>query len=115
MRLILHYMGKYKASIFFGMLLKLLSTLSELMIPYILEHLLDEVVPLGQMNQVLLWGFLMVLTAILTRQFNAWANRRGVENAHNVSYDVRQDLFTKTANLSGSQFDAFGLPAPAGG
>ena len=111
MRLILHYMGKYKASIFFGMLLKLLSTLSELMIPYILEHLLDEVVPLGQMNQVLLWGFLMVLTAILTRQFNAWANRRGVENAHNVSYDVRQDLFTKTANLSGSQFDAFGLPS----
>ena len=111
MRLILHYMGKYKASIFFGMLPKLLSTLSELMIPYILEHLLDEVVPLGQMNQVLLWGFLMVLTAILTRQFNAWANRRGVENAHNVSYDVRQDLFTKTANLSGSQFDAFGLPS----
>lgn len=111
MKLIFHYMSKYKLSIFFGMLLKLLSTLSELMIPYILEHLIDEVVPLGQLGQVLLWGFLMIVTAIVTRQFNAWANRRGVENAHNVSYDVRQDLFTKTANLSGSQFDAFGLPS----
>ena len=111
MKLILSYMGKYKASIFFGMFLKLLATLSELMIPYILEHLIDEVVPLGQLEQVLVWGFLMIVTAIVTRQLNVWANRRGVENAHNVSYDVRQDLFTKTANLSGSQFDAFGLPS----
>ena len=111
MKLIFRYMGKYKLSIFFGMLLKLLATLSELMIPYILEHLIDEVVPLGRLEQVLLWGFLMIVTAIVTRQLNAWANRRGVENAHNVSYDVRQDLFTKTANLSGSQFDAFGLPS----
>lgn len=111
MKLIFRYMGKYKLSIFFGMLLKLLATLSELMIPYILEHLIDEVVPLGQLGQVLVWGFLMIVTAIVTRQLNAWANRRGVENAHNVSYDVRQDLFTKTANLSGSQFDAFGLPS----
>ena len=42
---------------------------------------------------------------------SVWANRIGVDNAHRVSYDVRQDLFTKTANLSGTQFDAFGLPS----
>lgn len=77
MKLILSYMGKYKASIFFGMFLKLLATLSELMIPYILEHLIDEVVPLGQLEQVLVWGFLMIVTAIVTRQLNVWANRRG--------------------------------------
>ena len=34
-----------------------------------------------------------------------------IDNAHNVSYDIRQDLFSKTANLSGAQFDAFGLPS----
>lgn len=34
-----------------------------------------------------------------------------IDNAHNVSYDIRQDLFTRTANLSGAQFDAFGLPS----
>lgn len=111
MRLVLQYMSKYKGRILFGMFLKLSATLSELMIPYILEHLIDEVVPTGQLEQVLFWGFLMILTALLTRQLNACANRKAVENAHNVSYDVRQDLFTKTANLSGSQFDAFGLPS----
>ncbi|MBP3521823.1 MAG: ABC transporter ATP-binding protein [Oscillospiraceae bacterium] len=111
MKLIFHYMSKYKLSIFFGMFLKLLATLSELMIPYILEHIIDEVVPLGQLGPVIFWGLLMILTAVVTRQLNVFANRRSVENAHNVSYDVRQDLFTKTANLSGSQFDAFGLPS----
>lgn len=106
MKLIFHYMGKYRASIALGMALKLLGTLCELMIPYILEHLIDEVVPLGRLGPVLFWGVLMILTALVTRQINVWANRRAVENAHNVSYDVRQDLFTKTANLSGSRFDA---------
>lgn len=111
MKLIFRYMGKYRLSIFFGMFLKLLATLSELMIPYILEHIIDEVVPLGQLGPVVFWGLLMILTAVVTRQLNVSANRRSVENAHYVSYDVRQDLFTKTANLSGSQFDAFGLPS----
>ena len=53
----------------------------------------------------------MIATAILTRQLNVWANRIAIDNAHRVSYDVRQALFTKTANLSGSQFDDFGLPS----
>ena len=64
MKLILSYMNKYRGSIALGMGLKLLATLSELMIPYILEHLIDEVVPLGRLEQVLLWGALMILTAI---------------------------------------------------
>ena len=53
----------------------------------------------------------MILTAILTRQLNVWANRIAIDNAHRVSYDVRQALFAKTANLSGAQFDHFGLPS----
>ena len=35
----------------------------------------------------------------------------GVRNAHNVSYDIRQEVFQKTVNLSGAQFDSFGLPS----
>ena len=93
------------------MSIKLLGAMTELMIPYILEYLIDEVVPLGKLSLVLLWSTLMIATAILTRQLNVWANRIAIDNAHRVSYDVRQALFTKTANLSGSQFDDFGLPS----
>ncbi len=111
MRLILRYMRAYSRRITLSMFVKLLGAVTELMIPYILEHLIDEVVPLGQMGPVVFWGALMIVTALLTRQLNVWANRFAIDNAHNVSYDIRQDLFTKTANLSGAQFDAFGLPS----
>lgn len=53
----------------------------------------------------------MFLSAFLCRYFSVMANRKAIDNAHRISYRVRQDLFTKTVNLSGSQFDGFGLPS----
>ncbi len=111
MKLIFRYLGRYKWSVLLVMAVKLVGTMAELTLPYILEHLLDKVVPLGQLGPVIFWGLLMIAAAIVTRQLNVAANRRAVENAHNISYDVRQALFHKTVNLSGSQFDAFGLPS----
>ena len=111
MKLIFRAMGRYKATIFLAVVLKLLGTLAELSIPYILEHIIDVVVPLGNLKPVLLWGGLMFVAAVVTRALNVTANREAIENAHKVSYDVRQALFRKIAYLSGSQFDAFGLPS----
>ncbi|MBP5165904.1 MAG: ABC transporter ATP-binding protein, partial [Oscillospiraceae bacterium] len=111
MKLIFRSMGRYGGSIFIAVFLKLIGTLSELAIPYILEHIIDYVVPSGQLKSVILWGCLMFAAAIVTRMLNVAANRRSIDNAHRVSYDVRQALFRKIANLSGSRFDAFGLPS----
>ncbi len=110
-KLIFRYMKRYAGRIACGMSIKFLATLSELMLPYILEHLIDTVVPMGRPSRILLWGLLMILTAVITRGLNVFANRQAVDNAHNVSYDIRQDLFVKTANLSGAQVDAYGLPS----
>ena len=90
---------------------KLFGTISELLLPYILEHIIDDVAPLGSLPMALLWGLLMFVTAVLCRQLNVMANRQGIETAHRVSYDIRQELFQKTATLSGRQFDSFGLPS----
>lgn len=111
MKLIFHSMRTYSLSILFAIFIKFGGTVSELAIPYILAHLLDEIVPQQNIGLVLIWGILMIATALVTRWLNVWANRRAVDNAHHVSYDVRQALFTKTMNLSGSQFDTFGLPS----
>ncbi len=111
MKLIFHYLGRYKKGVALAIFIKLLGTLMELAIPYILEHIIDDVVPTGSLKRVLIWGLLMFAAAILTRSINIRANTTAIDNAHKVSYDVRQDLFRKTVNLSGSQFDAFGLPS----
>ena len=111
MKLIFRSIKKYKWAIALAIFLKLVGTMAELTLPYILEHMIDDIVPLGDLKQVILWGALMFVAALLCRQFNVMANRKAVFNAHRVSYDVRQALFVKTVNLSGSQFDEFGLPS----
>ena len=111
MKLILKSMGKYKWPIILAIFIKLIGTMTELTLPYILEYMIDHVVPAGKMSDVILWGILMFISAILCRQFNVMANRRAINNAHKVSFDVRQALFKKTANLSGDKFDSFGLPS----
>ena len=111
MKLIFRYMGKYRYAIFLAIFIKLVGTMFELTLPYILEYMIDHVVPARDIKMVLLWGGLMFVATICCRQFNVIANRRAIDNAHKVSYDVRQDLFKVTANLSGDSFDEVGLPS----
>ena len=111
MKLIFRYMKTFASAIILSMFLKLLATFFELVLPYILEHMIDDVVPSGNMNSVIFWGIAMIFTAVFCWLFNIFANHTAVRNAHLISYRVRKDLFDKTINLSGSQFDAFELPS----
>ena len=111
MRLIFRYLGRYRGAVALAVLLKLIGTMAELLLPYILEYMIDEVVPLGRLDRVLLWGGLMFAATLLCWSFNVLANRKTVKNAHQISYELRQELFCKTANLTGDQFDQFGLPS----
>ncbi len=94
-----------------GMTVKMLGTCGELIIPYILEHMIDEVVPTKNIPRVFLFGFIMILAAIAVRYINVTANRMAVSVARDSIRRLRHDLFEKTSNLSGSRFDAFGLPS----
>ena len=111
MKLILRTLGRYRKAVLLAVFIKLLGTLSELTIPYIFEHVVDEVVPSGGLLPVILWGLAMFAAAIICRQLNVTANRKAVDNAHRMSYEIRQELFIKTSNLNSAQFDSFGLPS----
>lgn len=111
MGLILHYMKKYRKRIAGGISLKTLASLGELMIPYILEHIIDDVVPTKNVLMVFAWGAAMVGAAFLVRTLNIWGNHRAVATGRDCILNLRRDLFHKTINLSGTQFDRFGLPS----
>ena len=111
MKLIFRYMRKYAYAIFLAIFIKLIGTMFELTLPYILEYMIDHVVPSKSIKMVILWGGLMFIATVCCRQFNVIANRRAIDNAHRISYNVRQDLFAVTANLSGESFDEVGLPS----
>lgn len=93
------------------MFVKFLGSFGELLLPYVLEHMIDEVVPTQNMKHVVLWGITMLVLAFLVRLFNVNANRLAVKVAKSSIYEIRRDLFWKSINLSGNQMDAFGLPS----
>ena len=91
--------------------IKLSGTLMELLIPYVMEHLIDHVVPAGETWRVLLWGLVMLCLAGLVRFFNVTANRLSVKTARQVAFSVRRDLYHASLRLSGRQMDRIGLPS----
>lgn len=111
MKFMLSYMKKYKWMVALCMTLKLVGTMTELLIPYVLEYLIDEVAPTQEIGRVLFWGAIMLLLAAVTRLLNVNANRLSVRSAKSATYEIRRDLFWHSLNLSGGQTDAFGLPS----
>ncbi|MBQ8108878.1 MAG: ABC transporter ATP-binding protein [Clostridia bacterium] len=111
MKSLLPYLKKRRWLIAAVMLVKLIGTLGELLIPSVLEHMIDTVAPTGQRGQVFLWGGIMIALAVFVRTVNVGANRLSVRVARESTFEIRRDLFHASLNLSGGQMDAFGLPS----
>ena len=112
MKLILRYVRPYRRLILTVMAIKLLGTGTDLLMPYVLEHLLDHVIPAADSAwPVVAWSGVMFLLTWITRVLNVSANRKSVRVARESTFAVRRDLFHTALNLSGSQMDQIGLPS----
>lgn len=111
MKFIYRYIKKYLGGMVIGAGIKTLASVFELLIPYVLEHIIDDVVLEKRIEQILIWGVIMVCLAIIVRYLNITANRMAVKVSADCNYDIRRDLFRKSINLSGSQVDTIGLPS----
>lgn len=111
MKFIFSYVKKNLKLAVFAMTIKILGSFGELLLPYVLEHMIDEIVPTRRMDHVILCGLLMIVLAIAVRWLNVKANRCAVKVSKESIYRIRRDLFRKTLDLSGNQVDEFGLPS----
>lgn len=93
------------------MVIKFIGTFLELLIPYVLEYIIDSVAPRKSLKMVIAWGSVMVILAVLCRFFNKTANQRAVKSARDNIYRLRQDLFEKTIYLSSDNIDHITLPS----
>lgn len=74
MKLIIRYMKVCWKRIIASVSMKSLGSLGELMIPYILEHIIDDVVPTKRVIMVFAWGLCMIGAAYFVRTINIKAN-----------------------------------------
>lgn len=115
MKLIMKYLKPYYGRMLFGLLVKIGGTVAELFLPWILAHILDNVIPetklSGNMDSMIFWSFMMLLMAVLARNFNVFANRKAAEVSKSTIFILRNDLFQKILHLSGKQTDKVGIPS----
>lgn len=94
-----------------GFAIKVAGTLAELMLPYILTHILKNVVLKENVYDIILWGVIMIVFSAVACVCNIVANRMAAKVSRNFAQNVRKDLFIKTLRLSAVQTDTFTIPS----
>ena len=92
-----------------GFSIKVFGTVAELFLPYILTHILDNVIGTLRVEKVVFWGFVMIICAALACGGNIAANRMAAKTSKDFSKKMRKDLFEKTLYLSAADTDRFSI------
>lgn len=107
MKMIINYLRPHFPRMIVGFVIKFGGTIMDLLLPWILAYIIDDVVPLNSINKVLLWGVAMFFCALFAVFGNIIANRMASAVARDTTRTIRNDLFSKITSLSYSQMDEF--------
>ena len=111
MKMIWRYLKPIAGVMFFGLFIKAFGSVLELLLPYILSKIIDDIVPMKDVSLIILWGCIMVVCSIAAWLCNIRANRNAAEVARFATHNIRHDLFEKTLYLSCEKTDAFTIPS----
>lgn len=111
MRRLLTYLYPYRGRMAVQMTIKFVGTVMDLLLPWILATIIDDIVPLRDVRKILLWGGAMILCSILAVVTNIMANRMASAVGREVTRRLRQDLFSKICSLSCGQVDRLTIPS----
>ncbi len=111
MKRVFGYIQKYRLRLEFQMVIKIIGTLMDLVIPYILSYIIDEVVPTNDVQKIVLLGLLMIGCAVIGLVGNVKANQMASMIAKRVTTEYRHDVFSKIQELSPAQVDEVTIPS----
>lgn len=97
----------FKKELITTILLVVVETFFELIIPFLMKDIIDKGISEGNMNQIYISGSLIIACAIIsliTGHFYAQSNARLVTN---FSYKLREDAYKKIQEFSFSNLDQF--------
>ena len=107
----LGYLKPYRGSVIAGLILKFIGAVAELILPLMLEYIINDVVPTGDVMKVVAFGGIMLGCSLAALLGNVFANRLSVKCSGNMTHDLRYDLFSKTCYLNSRQVDKIGVPS----
>ena len=111
MKRILLYLKPFRLRMLVGFIIKVTGTMAELILPYILTHILENVITEMNVGKVIAYGGIMMFFAVVACLGNIIANRMAARVTTYFSKAMRKELFEKTLYLSSADTDAFTIPS----
>ncbi len=108
---IFQYLKPYLPRMSVGLAIKFVGTSMDLLLPGILSHIIDNVVPLKNVPLIFLWGGVMIFCAAMALITNIVANRMASWVAQHTTEALRHDLFSRISYLSCRQIDGYTIPS----
>ena len=105
------YLKGYTFRVSVTLFIKTISTFMDLCIPWALSHIIDDVIPHNNINEVYMWGLVMLLFCLIAWSGNIIANRMASSVSRDATRNIRLNLFTKISYLSSSDVDRFTIPS----
>ncbi len=110
MKTVLKFLKEYAGRMTLGFIIKTLGTVAELMLPFILSHILSDVFS-REIGDILFWGIAMIAFSGIACAGNIIANRMAAKVSRCFAEKLRRELFAKTLRLSAGQTDKFTVPS----
>ncbi len=111
MKQIFQFLRPYVGRMTVGLAIKVTATIVELLIPWALSVMIDDVIPQNQVGLIFGWGGVMILFAVAALAGNIIANRMASLVARNTTERIRLQLYSKISFLSSRQQEAFTMPS----
>ena len=111
MKWIFSYLKPLKVRMIIGFIIKVIGTVAELFIPFLLTHILENVIITEDISKIMFYGVLMALCALVAGLGNITANRMAAKVTMIFASQMRRDLFSKTLHLSARNTDKFTIPS----
>ena len=107
MKTVMKYLQTYAFRAVVGMLIKFTAAICELIIPLLLERIIDVSVPAEDLQAIWLQGGLMLALAFGAVICNITANRMAAFVSQEVTRTLRGDVYRRIETLSCAQMDRF--------
>lgn len=101
------YIGKYKTASVLTPIFTALEVFMEILIPYVTASIIDKGIEAGNMNNVLLYGGIMIALAFLSLFFGIQGGKYGARASTGFAANLREGIYEKIQKFSFSNIDKF--------
>lgn len=111
MKRLLVYLKPFRLRMLIGFCIKVTGTMAELVLPYILTHILENIIVKGSWREISFYGVVMLIFSVIACLGNIIANRMAAGVTTKFSKAMRKELFERTLYLSSADADEFTIPS----